>query len=236
MKCDFTDMPQPEPVPPGWYWVEIEEAEESVTNKGNEFIMLRMVVLDGPQLRRSVFCRLYNTEAGRRWTQRFCKAAGFPADELIELTPKMLVGKQVEIRVRLTEYEGETRVEVVAYPHLHVVYRGSFMPQRWISQMWQACGGGRIVDVRKVEHPSQVYRYILTYLTKQAGREAPKGFRRVRTSRHFFDGARAAARKKEHVEWLLARFDLDVARVMLREDGYRVQEVGECLRFEREME
>ncbi len=66
-------------------------------------------------------------------------------------------------------------------PHLHVLLdRG--LAQRWISKTWDALGGGRICDVRHVTL-ANITRYLSKYLTKELLLSAPKGTRRLSTSR-----------------------------------------------------
>ena len=73
--------------------------------------------------------------------------------------------------------------------HLHVVYRGPFIPQRWLSRAAAASGFGRIADIRRP--PRAIAAYVAKYLTKDLGASAvrrpdgsafrlPKYFRRVR--------------------------------------------------------
>lgn len=68
------------------------------------------------------------------------------------------------------------------YAHLHVLV-DRYIKQAWISEAWQAVGGGRIVDIRQVDI-HRVAPYLSKYLTKVlilAG--VPPGQRRYTTSR-----------------------------------------------------
>jgi hypothetical protein len=47
--------------------------------------------------------------------------------------------------------------------HLHVLV-GVYIPQNWLSEAWQAIGGGRIVDIRYVD-VHRVVAYLTPYLT-----------------------------------------------------------------------
>lgn len=49
-------------------------------------------------------------------------------------------------------------------PHLHVVI-DRYLPQRWVSQTWERCGGGPIVDIRKCSI-DRIVAYISKYLAK----------------------------------------------------------------------
>ena len=65
--------------------------------------------------------------------------------------------------------------------HMHCLV-GVFIDQRWISQAWQAVGGGRIVDIRVVD-VHRVHAYIAKYLTKEFMLSVPPGKKRISTSR-----------------------------------------------------
>lgn len=52
------------------------------------------------------------------------------------------------------------------FPHLHVIQRGSYIPQSWLSETWDEVGGGPIVDIRKISNPTKTTKYVLKYLSK----------------------------------------------------------------------
>lgn len=55
------------------------------------------------------------------------------------------------------------------YGVLHVVYAGSFVPQRWLSCNWNEIHGAEIVDVRKVRGEKRLARYLISnYLVSQS--------------------------------------------------------------------
>lgn len=67
--------------------------------------------------------------------------------------------------------------------HVHVVYRGPFIPQQWLSRVAAECGFGKIADIRR-SHPA-LMRYLAKYLTKELSDPTaapPRYFRRVRWS------------------------------------------------------
>jgi hypothetical protein len=66
-------------------------------------------------------------------------------------------------------------------PHLHILF-DRYIDQRWISNVWDSLGGGRIVFIKQVTVKS-VARYLSKYLTKELILSAPKGSRRITTSR-----------------------------------------------------
>jgi hypothetical protein len=84
-------------------------------------------------------------------------------------------------------------------PHLHLLI-DRFIPQQWVSEAWSALGGGRIVDIRYVDL-HRISRYLSKYLTKELLLSAPKGARRVTTSRsiHLIE------KKEPETPWVLLR-------------------------------
>jgi len=66
-------------------------------------------------------------------------------------------------------------------PHLHVLF-DRYIPQAWISEVWESLGGGRIVFIKQVT-VRRVARYLSKYLTKDLILSAPKGTRRITSSR-----------------------------------------------------
>jgi len=51
-------------------------------------------------------------------------------------------------------------------PHLHVIVRGPWIPQAWLSATWQQIHLSRIVDVRRVQGQGGAAAYLSKYLGK----------------------------------------------------------------------
>jgi hypothetical protein len=89
------------------------------------------------------------------------------------------------------------------YAHLHVLV-DRYIEQRWISEAWQAVGGGRIVDIKQVDI-HRVAAYLSKYFTKEL---LLTGFkpkqRRCTTSRDIVLFA-----KTEKGVWALVKFPLE---------------------------
>jgi hypothetical protein len=66
-------------------------------------------------------------------------------------------------------------------PHLHILF-DTFIPHEWVSETWDRLGGGSVVWVKRVT-VGNVARYLSKYLTKDLLLAAPKGARRITTSR-----------------------------------------------------
>jgi hypothetical protein len=55
-------------------------------------------------------------------------------------------------------------------PHLHILQRGPFIPQRWLSAQMAELLKSRIVDIRRVNSASQAARYVAKYIGKEPQR------------------------------------------------------------------
>jgi len=52
-------------------------------------------------------------------------------------------------------------------PHLHIMQRGSFIPQKWLSKQMNKEMGAPIVDVRSVKGAKEVAKYVSKYISKR---------------------------------------------------------------------
>lgn len=52
-------------------------------------------------------------------------------------------------------------------PHLHIIQRGSYMPQRWLSDQMTELMGAPIVDIRSVKGKTEVAKYVTKYISKR---------------------------------------------------------------------
>ncbi len=152
-----------------------------------------------------VGCKCWDCSAcGPRRAAMFCIRIAQTAERLklnklltLTLDPAKLHGAEstkyineafAEFRVYLRRYLGyaPSYIRVLEYQkngnaHLHVLL-GCYLPQKWVSEAWSAVGGGAIVDIKRVDM-HRVSHYLSKYLTKQMIMCAPKGARRVTTSR-----------------------------------------------------
>jgi hypothetical protein len=65
--------------------------------------------------------------------------------------------------------------------HLHVLV-SRYLDQEWISDAWSSVGGGRVVDIRRVDRCEKVAHYLGKYLTKNALSDFPDDVKRYGTS------------------------------------------------------
>jgi hypothetical protein len=77
--------------------------------------------------------------------------------------------------IRVLEHQGNGNA------HLHILLN-CYLKQSWVSDAWAALGGGKVVDIRRVDM-HRASHYLSKYLTKEMLMSAPKRTRRVTTSR-----------------------------------------------------
>lgn len=89
------------------------------------------------------------------------------------------------------EYLTVPEVHQNGFWHLHLLQKGSYIPQKVLSERAESAGMGRVVDIRRIQDRDEVPLYLCKYLTKQtlaAGIERGKKSKRFRTSRGFWPG------------------------------------------------
>ena len=195
-----------------------------------------------------VGCKCWNcSRCGPRRASMYCIRVGQAAEKhrlttLLTLTldPAKLKGEDptrfinrvfADFRVYLKRKLGHAPVyiRILEYQkngnaHFHVLLN-CYLPQHWVSEAWSALGGGRIVDIKRVD-VHRVSRYLSKYLTKEMILYAPKGARRVTTSRHI----RLLEKQPNNFQWQLMRIPIQIAFDALRNLVTRSQCDGDgCL-------
>ena len=67
------------------------------------------------------------------------------------------------------EYASVREFTVSGLQHLHIVYRGDWIPQSWLSEAWDKIHKAYIVDIRMVRQSGYAAKYLCKYLAKAAG-------------------------------------------------------------------
>jgi hypothetical protein len=91
-----------------------------------------------------------------------------------------------KIRKEIGEWEYVRVLEVTkkGWPHYHLVVRGSYVQQRWMSDQWYKLTGSWVVDLRKIKGAQKTAAYVMKYLYKQ--KHVPWTNRRISWTRSFF--------------------------------------------------
>ncbi len=75
-------------------------------------------------------------------------------------------------RIRLTHPNRPFQYALVweatkqGWPHLHIVCRAPYIPQKWLSAEWAALTGSPIVDIRAIKDQDTAARYVSKYVSK----------------------------------------------------------------------
>lgn len=141
----------------------------------------------GPRIRKAVAAQL--TAAGcRRFITLTCDPRRFVHPSQAYERMKHAFQRLVRmIRTRFGEFEYAAVWEWTqrGWPHLHILQRGCFVPQKWLSARWNRLGIGRIVHIQEVTTHRRAAWYITKYLTKgtYSISQIPKGHRWLMKSR-----------------------------------------------------
>ena len=88
-------------------------------------------------------------------------------------------------------------------PHMHILFRGSYIPQRWLSATWKRLGVGYIVDIRNLKSvPARAF-HATKYLGKQTGQTAAMlaPLRIVQISKGYLPVEKTPNEQDEYQDW-----------------------------------
>lgn len=107
-------------------------------------------------------------------------------------------------------------------PHLHILMRAPFIPQRWLSQQMDELIAAPIVDIRRVASAKHAAAYVAKYVAK-----GPKAFGSLKRYWSSQGYNRAAARKRaeefhEFASWIVEKRPLWTIRAMWELMGWQV--------------
>lgn len=144
----------------------------------------------GPRVRATWAARIAAAEPQRFLTLTSDPARFYnPRDALIHLKSALpvLVGYLRRRKFSL-EYVAVWEFTEAGWPHIHLVTRGDYIPQKIISGAWDTLGCGSIVHIEKITEGFAAARYVTKYLAKGTAHVAwwPRGFRIITSSRGFF--------------------------------------------------
>ena len=137
-------------------------------------------------------CRAWSCAecAEQRKTQLIALAMDGLPDKLVTLTSRRRPGLKPElaaaalvrawrlIRRSLERQGNRERVHFLAifeqtalgWPHLHILVRGPFIPQKWLSAQMDRLADSPIVDVRSIKSRKGAAKYVSKYIAKAPGK------------------------------------------------------------------
>ena len=134
--------------------------------------------------------------AAHAYPQRFItlsKVGNCLQDAVTRLT---VLSKSLRRAGRTWEYLAVPEPHQRAGWHLHLLQRGSYIPQRELSRRAASAGMGSVVWIEAIQEPEHVARYLVKYMAKTDADHFPKGTRRYRASRSFFPAGKAEAQRR----------------------------------------
>lgn len=70
------------------------------------------------------------------------------------------------------EYMAAWQLTAAGVAHAHLMTRGSYIPQRWLSARWRHLTDSPVVDIRKIHNARQAARYVTRYMLRDVSRNA----------------------------------------------------------------
>lgn len=138
---------------------------------------------------------------------------------------------------KIAEREDRKRREVSAYlwvleahksgwPHMHILWRGRYVPQQWLSEQLAELLGSPICDVRRVKDRAAYARYVAAYCGKEPHRFGTT--KRYSQTRNYQLPEERTWERTIHRSWQWTIRDLPIATI--RDDwqrwGRQVLELG----------
>ncbi len=98
-------------------------------------------------------------------------------------------------------------------PHAHILFRGKYIPQKWLANAWKKLGAGYIVDIRSLKSVPARAIHATKYLAKETGQTARKiaPLRIVQISKGYLmasDPEESKTKYPDHV-WVYSCFSPD---------------------------
>lgn len=96
--------------------------------------------------------------------------------------------QKIRKRFKTFEYVACYELTLKGQPHVHVLFRGTFIPQRWLSNKAVECGLGSVVYIEAIRDKKETAHYLVKYITKatETIHSVQPGLRIITASRHFF--------------------------------------------------
>lgn len=143
-----------------------------------------------------VLARIWAKRIADRKPQRMitltCDHTRWPRPDLAyeamkEALPKLV--RRIRDKLGSIEYAAVWELHEDGYPHVHIAQRGVYIPQKWLSLVWNNLGLGPIVDIRKVTTGKAAAVYMAKYMTKTVakGKDGIQLTRVVQASKAFFE-------------------------------------------------
>jgi hypothetical protein len=142
-----------------------------------------------PRLRRRLRARLSGAPSNTLITLT-CRPALFATPEdafraMSAAVPVLIKRLRRRFRGQALEYFLVWELTRAGWPHLHMLFRGPYVPKTWLSEAWADLTGAYIVDLRYLHGADHAVNYVSKYLSKSLA--VPFGCKRYRASHGYFD-------------------------------------------------
>ena len=111
-KIDFNKVGDAGPLPDGEYFCRIERVERSQSQYGDEMWKVRLAVQGGPHAGRVIYDNLTFSAESLPRVKLLCACIRLDLSGELDLTPDMLRGRDVRVRVGTEKYQSRARNKV----------------------------------------------------------------------------------------------------------------------------
>ena len=111
-RIDFNKVGNAGPLPDGEYLCRIERVECSQSQYGDEMWNMRLAVQGGPHAGRVIYDNLAFSAESLPRVKLLCACIKLDLSGELDLTPEMLRGRDVRVRVGTEKYQGRARNKV----------------------------------------------------------------------------------------------------------------------------
>lgn len=115
---DMPDFENQEPVPSGWYQVEIIKAEKIEKDGKSPYVSTWFKIVEGMHSGRYIFHNFIFTEKAIGFMKPLLLAINYSSDEEIEIEPSEWEGEQLMLLIGHRIWNGKKKEEAVAYKSL----------------------------------------------------------------------------------------------------------------------
>ena len=77
-----------------------------------------------------------------------------------------ILKKRIYRKFGYVEYIWVRELTKSGLEHMHVIIRGPYIPQDWLSRNWEDIHGAKVVHIEMIWNPSMVVKYMAKYMTK----------------------------------------------------------------------
>lgn len=132
---------------------------------------------------------------------------------------------RADLRPHTLEYMAVWELQANGRPHLHILHKGDYIPQKFLKRWMEKSSVGSITDIQRIRSPQAAPKYVTKYLAKSAhDTKAWLGTRRlIMVSAKFFANKKDPPTEESHpdYDWFYSREGaFTILQTLIRSDRY----------------